>query len=85
MFTQRHVQGVLQATFDDPVAPLEFEKANGVQLFQGEAADVKVPEVSYSCLHFCIMVFIDLLQSPLQPHQFRLPFPLQPANGLRHS
>ena len=31
------------------------------------------------------MVFIDLPQPPLQPLQFRLPFPLQPANGLRHS
>jgi hypothetical protein len=31
------------------------------------------------------MVFIDLLQSPLQPFQFRPPFPLQRANGLRHS
>lgn len=27
------------------------------------------------------MVFIDLLQSPFQPLKFRLPFPLQPANG----
>ena len=39
IFTQRHVQGVMQATFDHPVAPLEFEKAHGVQLFQGKAAD----------------------------------------------
>ena len=31
------------------------------------------------------MVFKGLLQSPFQPLQFRLPFPLQPANGLRHS
>src|ERR1017187_4376267 len=44
-----------------------------------------VPEFSYLYLHLSIMVFIDLLQSPLQPLQFRLPFPLQPANGLHHS
>ena len=44
-----------------------------------------VPECAYSWLHFCIMVFIDLLQSPFQSLQFRPPFPLQPANGLRHS
>ena len=43
---------------------------------------VKVPEFSLSYLHLSIMVFIDLLQSPLQPLQFRLPFPLHPANGL---
>jgi len=39
IFAQGHIQGVMQATFDHPVAPLEFEKADGVQLFQGEAAD----------------------------------------------
>lgn len=39
IFTQGHVQGVMQAALDDPVAPLEFEKAHGVQLFQGETAD----------------------------------------------
>ena len=39
IFAQGHVQGVMQAALDDPVAPLEFEKADGVQLFQGEAAD----------------------------------------------
>ena len=39
IFTQCHVQRVMQAALDDPVAPLEFEKANGIQLFQGEAAD----------------------------------------------
>ena len=39
IFAQRHVQGVMQATLDDPVVPLEFEKANGIQLLQGEAAD----------------------------------------------
>ena len=39
MFTQRHVQGVMQAARDDPVALLEFEKANGIQVLQGEAAD----------------------------------------------
>ena len=44
-----------------------------------------VPEFAYSHLHFSIMVFIDLLQSPFQSLQFRPPFPLQSANGLRHS
>ena len=44
-----------------------------------------VPEFTYSCLRFCVMVFIDLLQTPFQRLQFRPPFPLQPANGLRHS
>ena len=39
VFTQRHVQSMVQAALDDPVAPLEFKKADGVQLFQGEAAD----------------------------------------------
>ena len=39
IFTQRHVQSVMQAALDDPVAPLEFEKADGIQLLQGEAAD----------------------------------------------
>src|ERR1035437_2546307 len=43
-----------------------------------------IPEFAHSYLHFSIMVFIDLLQSPFQPLQFRLSFPLQPANGLRH-
>ena len=37
-FTQGHVQSVMQAALDDPIAPLEFEKADGIQLFQGEAA-----------------------------------------------
>jgi len=36
---QRDVQSVMQAALDDPVAPLEFEKAGRIQLFQGEAAD----------------------------------------------
>jgi hypothetical protein len=45
----------------------------------------RVPECSHSYLHLSITVFIDLLQSPLQPLQFRPPSPLQPANGLRHS
>ncbi len=39
IFTQRDVQGVMQAALDDPVAPLEFEKASGIQVLQGEAAD----------------------------------------------
>ena len=39
IFTQRHVQGVMQAALDDPVAPLEFEKAPRIQLLEGEAAD----------------------------------------------
>ncbi|MCX6930380.1 MAG: hypothetical protein NT154_45315, partial [Verrucomicrobia bacterium] len=42
------------------------------------------PELSRLYLHLSITVLIDLLQSPLQPLQFRLPFPLQPANDLRH-
>lgn len=32
ILTQRHVQGVTQAVLDNPVAPLEFEKADGIQL-----------------------------------------------------
>ena len=39
IFTQRHVQGVMQAALDDPVAPFEFEKAQRIQLLEGEAAD----------------------------------------------
>ena len=39
IFTQRDVQSVMQAALDDPVAPLEFEKAARIQFFQGEAAD----------------------------------------------
>src|ERR1035441_9372231 len=39
IFTQRHVQSVMQAALDDPIAPLEFEKVDGVQLFKGETAD----------------------------------------------
>jgi len=30
IFTQRHVQGVMQAALDDPVAPFEFEKAQRI-------------------------------------------------------
>jgi len=39
IFPQRHVQGVMQAALDDPVAPFEFEKAQRIQLLEGEAAD----------------------------------------------
>ena len=39
------------------------------------------PEFTHSYLQLPIMVCIDLLQSPFQSLQFRLPFPLQPANG----
>lgn len=39
VFAQRHIQSVMQAALDDPIAPLEFEKADGIQLFQGEAAN----------------------------------------------
>jgi hypothetical protein len=39
IFTQRHVQGVMQAALDDPVASFEFEKAQRIQLWEGEAAD----------------------------------------------
>jgi hypothetical protein len=39
IFTQRHVQSVMQAALDDPVAPFEFEKAQRIQLLEGEAAD----------------------------------------------
>ena len=35
IFTQRDVQGVMQAALDDPVAPLEFEKAQRIQLLEG--------------------------------------------------
>src|ERR1035438_8593439 len=55
------------------------------RLFGLLAGREKVPEFSHLYLHLSMTVFIDLLQSPLQPLQFRLPFPLQPANGLRHS
>lgn len=37
-----------------------------------------------SYLQLSIIAFVDLLQSPFQPRQFRLPLPLHPANGLRH-
>lgn len=39
IFTQRDVQGVMQAALDDPVAPFEFEKAQRIQFLEGEAAD----------------------------------------------
>ena len=38
VLAQGHVQRVMQAAFDDPVATLEFEKACRVQLFEGQAA-----------------------------------------------
>jgi hypothetical protein len=51
----------------------------------GGGACERVPEFSHSYLHLSIMVFIDLIQSPLQPLPFRLPSQLRPANRLRHS
>lgn len=39
IFTQCDVQSVMQAALDDPVAPLEFEKAARIQFFQGKAAN----------------------------------------------
>ena len=39
IFAQGYVQSVVQAAFDDPIAPFESEQASGIQLFQGEAAD----------------------------------------------
>ena len=39
VFAQGHVQSVMQAALDDPVATLEFEKACGVPFLEGEAAD----------------------------------------------
>ena len=39
VFAQGHVQSVMEAALDDPIATFEFEKASGVQLFQREAAD----------------------------------------------
>ena len=39
IFTQRHVQSVMQAALDDPIASFEFEKAQRIQLLEGEAAD----------------------------------------------
>ena len=44
-----------------------------------------VPELSHSYPHLSILVFIDLLQSPFQLFQSRLPFPRQSANRLRRS
>ena len=39
IFAQGYVQSVMQAAFDDPIAPFESEQASGIQLFQGETAD----------------------------------------------
>ena len=39
IFAQGYVQSVVQAAFDNPIAPLEFEQASGIQLCQGETAD----------------------------------------------
>lgn len=39
VFAQGHVQSVMEAALDDPVATLEFEKACGVPCLEGEAAD----------------------------------------------
>ncbi len=36
---QRDVQRVVQSTLDDPIAPLEFDPTQRVQLLQGQAAD----------------------------------------------
>ena len=39
IFAQGYVQRVVQAAFDDPIAPFELEQASGIQLFQGKTAD----------------------------------------------
>jgi len=39
IFVQGYIQRVVQAAFDDPIAPFESEQASGIQLFQGETAD----------------------------------------------
>jgi hypothetical protein len=46
---------------------------------------VKVPEFSHLYLHLSMMVFIDLLQSPFQSLQSRLPHPPHRFDDLRHS
>lgn len=38
VFLHRDVQAVVKAAFDDPVAALELEHAQGLELIQGEAA-----------------------------------------------
>lgn len=42
------------------------------------------PGIIHSYLYRSIIAFIDLLQSSFQALQFRLPLPLDPADGLRH-
>ena len=39
VLAQDHVERMMQAALDDPVATFEFEKACGVQFFEGEAAN----------------------------------------------
>ena len=39
VFAQGHIQRVMQAALDDPIATLEFEEACRIELFEGEAAD----------------------------------------------
>ncbi len=39
ILAQGHVQGMMEAAFNDPIAALEPEKASGIQLFEGQAAD----------------------------------------------
>src|SRR5208282_3820099 len=39
IFAQSDIERVVETAFDNPVAPLELEKAGGVQLLQGQAAD----------------------------------------------
>ena len=39
ILAQGYIQGMVQAALDDPIAPLEFEKARRIQLFERQAAD----------------------------------------------
>ena len=39
IFPQRHIQAMVQSTFNHPIASLEAEHPPGLKLFQSEAAD----------------------------------------------
>jgi hypothetical protein len=39
IFTQRYIEGMMQAAFDYPIAALEFEEACRIEFFQGETAN----------------------------------------------
>jgi hypothetical protein len=39
IFGEGHIQRVVQAALDGPIAPLEFEQAGRIQLFEGKTAD----------------------------------------------